>query len=113
MRVEVGRFSSLSEAQIASGFLRSQGVDAEVLDAHYGSTEPYLIFALGWFRVTAPEGQASEARELLERANAPTPARRDEVDRTKTPLVDWISGAVSLLVSAWAGAPMIRKGPRR
>ncbi len=113
MRVEVGRFASLNEAQIAAGFLRSHGVDAEVPDAHYGSTEPYLIFALGWFRLAAPEGQAAEARRLLEATNAAERTPDLAAERPRTTLGDWFAGAFSLLVSGWAGAPMIRKGRRR
>ncbi|MBI5940214.1 MAG: hypothetical protein HY859_07290 [Caulobacterales bacterium] len=74
---EVKRFSSLQEAQIAAGMLRSIGIDAAVCDEHYGAVMPLEQLALGGFRLTAPEGDVQEARTLLRR-DARTPEPDDE-----------------------------------
>ena len=61
----VTRIPSLSEAQIAVGALRSGGIDAELFDANFGTTESPVIEGLGGFRIMAPAEQVSDAREVL------------------------------------------------
>lgn len=81
---EVKRFSSLQEAQIAAGMLRSIGIDASVCDAEYGATMWIAQQALGGFRLTAPEEDVQDARTLL-RQDARTPEPDDEPSRQTSP----------------------------
>jgi len=61
----VTRIPNLAEAQIAVGALRSGGIDAELFDANFGTTEAPVIEGLGGFRIMAPEHQVADAREVL------------------------------------------------
>jgi hypothetical protein len=63
--VVVTRLPSLVEAQIATGALRSAGIDAQVFDANFGGVEAPVIEALGGFRIMAPEEEAATARQIL------------------------------------------------
>ena len=61
----VTRIPNLAEAQIAVGALRSGGIDAELFDGNFGTTEAPVIEGLGGFRIMAPEHQVADAREVL------------------------------------------------
>lgn len=67
-RLEVARFSSLPEAELAAGLLQRHGVDARVTDREMANNVAHLQIALGGIRVTAPDFQIVEARDLIARA---------------------------------------------
>ncbi|MDI1281351.1 DUF2007 domain-containing protein [Brevundimonas sp.] len=69
-RLEVARFSSLPEAEMAVGLLKRHGVDAQVADREMANSAPHLQFALGGLRVTAPDFQIVQARDLIKRVRA-------------------------------------------
>ncbi len=61
--VVVADFTSLTEAQIACGALRAEGLDAEVLDQNFGSVMPTGL--VGRFRLVVPDDEAAGAKRLL------------------------------------------------
>jgi hypothetical protein len=69
-RLEVARFSTLPEAELAVGLLQRHGIDARVADREMGNNAPHLQIALGGFRITAPDFLIVEARELIARVRA-------------------------------------------
>lgn len=66
-RLEVKRFSTLPEAELAVGLLRDHGIDAAVADREMANSAPHLQIALGGIRVTAPDDQLAAARDILVR----------------------------------------------
>lgn len=67
-RLEVARYASLPEAELVVVLLRDHGIDAEVADREMANSAPHLQVALGGIRVTAPEAQIVDARDLAARA---------------------------------------------
>jgi len=67
-RLEVARFSSLPEAELAAGLLQRFGVDARVTDREMANNAAHLQIALGGIRITAPDFQIVQARDLIARA---------------------------------------------
>ena len=67
-RLEVARFASLPEAELAVGLLRRHGVDAMVADREMANSAPHLQIALGGVRITAPDFQIAQARDIVARA---------------------------------------------
>ena len=67
-RLEAARFSSLPEAELAVALLRRHGLDARVADREMANSAPHLQIALGGLRVTAPDFQIAQARDLIARA---------------------------------------------
>jgi len=67
-RLEVARFSTLPEAELAAELLRSHGVDARVTDREMANNAAHLQIALGGVRITAPDFQIVQARDLIARA---------------------------------------------
>lgn len=66
-RLEVARFSTLPEAELAAALLREHGVDARVTDREMANNASHLQFALGGVRVSAPDHQIAQARDLIAR----------------------------------------------
>lgn len=67
-RLEVARFSTLPEAELAVGLLKRHGVDARVADREMANSAPHLQVALGGVRITAPDFQIVQARDVIARA---------------------------------------------
>lgn len=67
-RLEVARFSTLPEAELAVGLLKRHGVDARVADREMANSAPHLQIALGGVRITAPDFQIVQARDVIARA---------------------------------------------
>lgn len=67
-RLEVARFATLPEAELAAALLRQHGVDARVTDREMANNAAHLQFALGGVRVSAPDHQIVQARDLIARA---------------------------------------------
>ena len=60
----VAAFSSLIEAQVVCGALRSAGISAQLMDQNFSSILPAA--PIGGFRVGAPIGDGARARRLLQ-----------------------------------------------
>ncbi len=112
-RVEVARFGTLVEADIAASYLQSHGVAAEVLDGYHGSAAPFLVFALGWFRLTAPQAQAQSARVLLAEADEGQASSVKEDRSRPRGLGDHAIMIMTLMLALLAGLPFVRKRWRR
>lgn len=69
-RLEVARFASLPEAELAVALLRRHGIDAHVADREMANSAPHLQIALGGLRVTAPDFQIVQARDVIKRVRA-------------------------------------------
>jgi hypothetical protein len=67
-RLEVARFSTLPEAELAAELLKSHGIDAQVTDREMANNAAYLQIAMGGVRITAPDFQIVQARDLISRA---------------------------------------------
>ena len=81
-RLEVARFSSLPEAELAVGLLRRHGVDAKVLDREMANSAPHMQIALGGVRVTAPDFQIVQARDVIARARKGEFGDPDDAENT-------------------------------
>lgn len=68
--LEVARFATLPEAELAADFLRRHDIAARLPDRDTATMNPDLLFALGGVRVVAPSGQVVEARRLIARMRA-------------------------------------------
>lgn len=66
-RLEVARFSTLPEAELAAGLLQRHGIDGRVTDREMANNVAHLQIALGGIRVTAPDFQIVQARDLIAR----------------------------------------------
>lgn len=69
-QLEVARFATLPEGELAVSFLRRHGIDARLPDRDTATVNPDLLFALGGVRVSAPDFQIGEARRLIARMRA-------------------------------------------
>jgi len=67
-RLEVARFSTLPEAELAVGLLRRHDIDAQVVDREMSNSAPHLQIALGGVRISAPAAQIAQARDIVGRA---------------------------------------------
>lgn len=65
--LEVARFATLPEAELAVSFLRQHGVEARVPDRDTATMNPDLLFALGGVRVVTRETRIVDARRLIAR----------------------------------------------
>lgn len=79
-RIEVARFTTLPEAELATALLRRHAIDANVADREMANTMPHLQTALGGLRVVVPDDQVAHAREILRRAGDGAFAPDDEDD---------------------------------
>lgn len=68
--LEVARFATLPEGELAVSFLRQHGINARLPDRDMATMNPDLLFALGGVRVVARDIQIAEARRLIARMRA-------------------------------------------
>jgi hypothetical protein len=68
--LEVARFSTLPEGELAISLLRDHGIDAYMPDRQMATSMPHLHIAIGDIRVVAPRDQIVRAREILAQARA-------------------------------------------
>lgn len=66
--LEVARFATLPEGELAVTLLRDHGIDAYLPDRQMATSMPHLQTAIGGIRVVAPDDQIVEARDLIARA---------------------------------------------
>ena len=68
--LEVARFSTIPEAELAASFLQQQGVRAWLPDRDMATMNPDLLIALGGVRVATTTSQIVEARAIIARMRA-------------------------------------------
>jgi hypothetical protein len=68
--LEVARFSTIPEAELAASFLQQQGVRAWLPDRDMATMNPDLLIALGGVRVATTTAQIVEARAIIARMRA-------------------------------------------
>lgn len=83
--LEVARFSTIPEAELAASFLQQQGVRAWLPDRDMATMNPDLLIAIGGVRVATTTAQIVEARRLIARMRAGEFV--DEADETG----DWMN----------------------
>ena len=66
---EIARFADVYEAELASAFLASHGIDVTVTERFQTTVDPLMQRALG-IRLMAPASTIDEARALLARVHA-------------------------------------------
>ncbi|WP_409019666.1 putative signal transducing protein [Brevundimonas vesicularis] len=92
-RLEVARFSSLPEAEMAAALLIRHGIDARLPDRDTATVVAHMQLALGGLRVTVPDHELEQARALIEAARQGRFA--DMVDADED---GWREGAVTGMV---------------
>lgn len=90
--LEVARFSTIPEAELAASFLQQQGVRAWLPDRDMATMNPDLLIAIGGVRVATTTAQIVEARRLIARMRAGEFV--DEADETGDWLIDHTPGKV-------------------
>jgi hypothetical protein len=90
--LEVARFSTIPEAELAASFLQQQGVRAWLPDRDMATMNPDLLIALGGVRVATTTAQIVEARRLIARMRAGEFV--DESDETGDWMIDHTPGRV-------------------
>lgn len=78
--LEVARFSTLPEGELAVALLRKHGVDAYLPDRDTATMNPDMLITLGGVRVVAPGRQIVLAREIITRMRAGEFAREADGD---------------------------------
>ena len=68
--MEVARFSTIPEAELAASFLQQQGVRAWLPDRDMATMNPDLLIAIGGVRVVTTTAQIVEARAFIARIRA-------------------------------------------
>jgi len=68
--LEVARFSTIPEAELAASFLQQHGVRAWLPDRDMATMNPDLLFAIGGVRVVTTSEQIAEARRIIARMRA-------------------------------------------
>ena len=90
--LEVARFSTIPEAELAASFLQQQGVRAWLPDRDMATMNPDLLIAIGGVRVVTTNAQIVEARAIIARMRAGEFA--DASDETGDWLIDHTPGMV-------------------
>jgi hypothetical protein len=90
--LEVARFSTIPEAELAASFLQQQGVRAWLPDRDMATMNPDLLIALGGVRVATTTAQIVEARAIIARMRAGEFV--DEFDETGDWMIEHTPGKV-------------------
>ena len=90
--LEVARFSTIPEAELAASFLQQQGVRAWLPDRDMATMNPDLLIAIGGVRVVTTTAQVVEARAIIARMRAGEFV--DASDETGDWLIDHMPGMV-------------------
>ena len=83
--LEVARFSTIPEAELAASFLHQHGVRAWLPDRDMATMNPDLLIAIGGVRVVTTTAQIVEARRLIARMRA-----GEFVNETEDEAGDWL-----------------------
>ncbi len=90
--LEVARFSTIPEAELAASFLQQHGVRAWLPDRDMATMNPDLLIAIGGVRVVTTTGQIVEARQIIARMRAGEFV--DDSDETGDWLIEHTPGKV-------------------
>ncbi len=90
--LEVARFSTIPEAELAASFLRQRGVRAWLPDRDMATMNPDLLIAIGGVRVVTTTAQIDEARAIIARMRAGEFV--DEADESGGWMIDHTPGKV-------------------
>lgn len=90
--LEVARFSTIPEAELAASFLQQQGVRAWLPDRDMATMNPDLLIAIGGVRVVTTTVQIVEARAIIARMRAGEFI--DEADEAGDWMIDHTPGKV-------------------
>ena len=90
--LEVARFSTIPEAELAASFLQQQGVRAWLPDRDMATMNPDLLIALGGVRVATTTAQIVEARAIIARMRAGEFV--DEFDETGDWMIEHTPGKI-------------------
>ena len=93
--LEVARFSTIPEAELAASFLQQHGVRAWLPDRDMATMNPDLLIAIGGVRVVTMTRQIVEARRIIARMRAGEFV--DETDEAGDWLIDHTPGKVGEL----------------
>ena len=83
--LEVARFSTIPEAELAASFLQQHGVRAWLPDRDMATMNPDLLIAIGGVRVVTTSAQIVEARRIIARMRA-----GEFADETENEAGDWL-----------------------
>lgn len=111
MLVAVRVCSTLPEAEVLVSLLNAHDVPAVVFDRNILSSFPDAYYAMGGFRVMAPEEDLPHVQALLA-AEAPPADPDDEPDEPRGP-ADGVVRAGGFLLGLFADLPFAPKGRRR
>ncbi len=105
VKVTVGTYSYLYEAETARMLLFTNGIEAELLDSEIAATHPFLSNAVGGIRVAVSSENARKASEIL-REDQKSQGERfrkrcfdcdsDDVIEIKATWKTWILGLLTL-----------------
>lgn len=87
--LEVARFSTIPEGELAVSLLQRHGVDARLPDRDMATMNPDLLIAIGGVRVVAPADQIARARAIVEQVRAGEFLGDDDAEEA-----DWREDAV-------------------
>ena len=90
--LEVARFSTIPEAELAASFLQQRGVRAWLPDRDMATMNPDLLIAIGGVRVVTTSAQIVEARTIIARMRAGEFV--DEADESGDWMIDHTPGKV-------------------
>ena len=68
--LEIARFSTIPEAELAASFLQQHGVRAWLPDRDMATMNPDLLIAIGGVRIVTTTAQIVEARAIIARMRA-------------------------------------------
>ena len=68
--LEIARFSTIPEAELAASFLQQHGVRAWLPDRDMATMNPDLLIAIGGVRIVTTTAQIVEARAIISRMRA-------------------------------------------
>ena len=95
------RTFSSPRAEVIVGMLQSYGINAQLLDRHFNSTNGHLVLATGGYRIMVPESRLRDAQGLLkpfetedDHSDAPESEsfRKHPVQGVFWLLVSWLTG---------------------
>jgi len=90
--LEIARFSTIPEAELAASFLQQHGVRAWLPDRDLATMNPDLLIAIGGVRVVTSSTQIFEARQIIARMRAGEFV--DEADEAGDWMIDHTPGKV-------------------
>ena len=63
--IEIARFADVYEAEIVASRLRADGFTPTLGGAEHAKADPFILQALGWIRLSVPDGEEITARARL------------------------------------------------